>query len=437
MPSPSLLELPSKASKSPSAPPPTGRGRTLLIVDDEEGPRQSLRIVFKDEYQILLATNGVEALDLARQHSIDAAVLDIRMYGMSGIELLERLKSIDPAIEVIMLTAYETLETARQALRYGACDYLNKPFDIGTMRAAVRNAMERRAISEEIRTNNEKLERLRTEIQNQKMQQEIMRARGEIYASIIHDINGPLTIILGFIDLINRGVGEATHLDGDGISNVKERLDRIKRQVTTCIEISRRYLRFLRETPSENSTVAVNQILTDLGYLVRTHPSARNQQLIAHPLEAEVVARINGTDLIQILLNLAINALQCTTEAHRVEIKGHLRDQPLDLSQFVNSGEERFLNREQFQNRAPLLALAVSDNGPGIPPGVIESIFEPFFTTKAANEGTGLGLSIVARLVKQAHGAIHLKTKVGEGTTFTVFLSAVAPPVAPLPSPVG
>jgi two-component system, sensor histidine kinase and response regulator len=432
MPSLSLLGSP---SKSAPARPGAERGRTLLIVDDEEGPRQSLRIVFKEDYQILLATNGVEAIELARKHPVDAAVLDIRMYGMSGIELLERLKAIDPAIEVIMLTAYETLDTARQALRYGACDYLNKPFDIGTMRAAVRNAMEKRAISEEIRANNVKLEQLRAEIQNQKVQQEIMRARGEIYASIIHDINGPLTIILGFIDLINRGVGEATHLDGDGIINVKERLERIKRQVNTCIEISRRYLRFLRETPSENSSVAVNQILTDLGYLVRAHPSARNQQLIASPLEAEVVARINGTDLIQILLNLAINALQSTPEAHRVEIAGRLLGSPLDLSRFVDSGEELFLNRDGFENQAPLLALLVSDNGPGIPPQVIANIFEPFFTTKSANEGTGLGLSIVSRLVKQARGALHLKTKVGQGTTFTVFLPAIATPAAPAPTP--
>src|SRR5262245_26964591 len=108
--------------------------RTLLIVDDEEGPRQSLRIVFKDDYNILLADSGTMAIEMAKQHSVDAAVLDIRMSGMSGVELLGKLKEIDPAIEVIMLTAYETIETARQALRLGACDYLTKPFDISTMR---------------------------------------------------------------------------------------------------------------------------------------------------------------------------------------------------------------------------------------------------------------------------------------------------------------
>src|SRR5437870_4582852 len=108
-----------------AAPPALLRGEpdhrpVLLIVDDEEGPRQSLRIIFKDEYDVLLAENGQVALELAGQRQVDAAILDIRMPGMSGIEVLMRLKEQNPAIEVIMLTAYETVETARQALRYGA-----------------------------------------------------------------------------------------------------------------------------------------------------------------------------------------------------------------------------------------------------------------------------------------------------------------------------
>src|SRR5471030_3251067 len=82
--------------------------RTLLIVDDEEGPRQSLRVVFKDEYNLLVANDGARAIELARQNRVDVAITDIRMVGMSGVELLEHLKAVDPAIEVIMLTAYET-----------------------------------------------------------------------------------------------------------------------------------------------------------------------------------------------------------------------------------------------------------------------------------------------------------------------------------------
>src|SRR4030095_15525354 len=97
-----------------------GHKQTLLIVDDEEGPRQSIRIVFKEDYNILMADSGLKAVQLAREHAIDAAVLDIRMAGMSGIDVLNALKEIDPTIEVVMLTAHETIETPPPGLRRGA-----------------------------------------------------------------------------------------------------------------------------------------------------------------------------------------------------------------------------------------------------------------------------------------------------------------------------
>src|SRR5207248_3869000 len=84
---------------------PRRRG-CLLIVDDEDGPRQSLRVIFKDDYDVLMASDGPSAIALAQSHKIDVAVLDIRMAGMSGIEVLERLKFVDSAIEVVMMTAF-------------------------------------------------------------------------------------------------------------------------------------------------------------------------------------------------------------------------------------------------------------------------------------------------------------------------------------------
>src|SRR5208282_38145 len=83
---------------------PKRRG-TLLIVDDEDGPRQSLRVIFKDDYNLLMAEDGPTAIELAQKNEIDVAVLDIRMAGMSGIEVLERLKYVKPDIEAIMITA--------------------------------------------------------------------------------------------------------------------------------------------------------------------------------------------------------------------------------------------------------------------------------------------------------------------------------------------
>lgn len=418
---------PVEVKRTPPPPPVVAllpRRGTLLVVDDEEGPRQSLRVVFKDEYNLLLAADGRSAVEFAQKNRIDVAVLDIRMGGMSGIEVLERLKFVDPHIEVVMMTAFETADTMRQALRLRACDYINKPFDISTIRSAVANAMHRRSLAGEIQDNAQQLQQLLAELQNQKMEGQIFRARGDIYASIIHDINGPLTVISGYIQLINQRMGSATELDVTDLDFIKDRLKTITRQVTNCIEISRRYLGFLRRQSDSSPVIGVNQLLTDLGELIRVHPSAQNNDFVLRPLREDVLVSINGTDLIQVLLNLTTNAFQCTAQAHRVEILGEILDQPLEPAQIRDSLRDRWLNVESFDNTGPLVALTVRDTGPGIPPEVLPKIFDPYFTTKSARNGTGLGLSIVLRLVKAATGLLWVHTEEGLGTDFTVYLPA-------------
>jgi len=409
-----------------SSPQETPRRKgTLLIVDDEEGPRQSLRVIFKDDYDLLLANDGPSAIELAKNNKVDVALLDIRMSGMSGIEVLERLKYVDPAIEVVMMTAFETTDTMRQALRLRACDYINKPFDISTMRSAVSGAMQKRTLESELHTNSEKLQQLVVELQNQKIQEQMSHNRGEIYASIIHDLNGPLTVISGFIQLINQRIGNSTRLESEDLEFVRERLKTLTRQVTNCIEISRRYLGFLRGRTEDAPQVGLNQLLADLNHLLQVHHSLKDNQLSVVPLPSNMAVRMNGTDVIQMLQNLAVNALQCSPRPHSVFIEAKALTEALDLSSIKDTPNDRFLNVESFENSPPLICISVRDTGPGVPPEVLPRIFQPFFTTKSAQEGTGLGLSIVQRLIKEARGAMHIHTEVGQGTTFNLYLPAV------------
>jgi len=400
---------------------PKRRG-TLLIVDDEEGPRQSLRVIFKDDYDLLMAEDGPTAIGLAQQNKIDVAVLDIRMAGMSGIEVLERLKYVNPDIEAIMITAFETTDTIRQALRLRASDYINKPFDIATIRVAVSQAMQRRTLESEIHSSAEKVQQLLAELQNQRVEEQIAKTRGDIYASIIHDINGPLTVICGFVQVLNRRLGQASRLEMTDLEFIRERLGIIGRQTSNCIEISRRYLGFLRRQSDETARVGVNQMLNDLNQLLRVHPGLQDNEFSVHPMAEDSGVKINGTDLIQILLNLAVNAFQCAPLSHRVDIGGEVLRAPLDLQAFKDGPQDRLLNVEGFSNTAPLVKLWVRDNGPGIPPEVLPKIFEPYFTTKGPRQGTGLGLNIVQRLIKEGGGALHVHTRLGTGTTFTVYL---------------
>jgi len=398
---------------------------TLLVCDDEDGPRESLRVIFKGDFEILLARSGPEAIALAQQQRVDVAISDIRMAGMSGIEVLERLKFVDPGIEVVMMTAYETTDTLRQAIKLHACDYINKPFDVTTVRAAIASAMQKRRMREAESDGERKMEEMFTELQNHKIQEQIAHARNEIYASIIHDINGPLTVISGFVQLMNTRLANATTPTTEDMEFVRDKLKTVQRQTASCIEISRRYLSFLRRSENADHVgVGVNQLLADLDQLVRVHPSLGNHQFTVHRLEHEAAVRMNGTDLLQILRNLAVNAFQASHVPHAVEISGQVLDQPLDLAMLRDGPVDRVLNVESCENTAPLLMLTVRDTGPGIPEEILPKVFQPYFTTKGEKQGTGLGLSIISRLVKQAGGVLHLHSVAGEGTSFTLYLPA-------------
>lgn len=421
------MHLPSPSAVPSDGGQPPARRRTLLIVDDEEGPRQSLRIVFKDEYNVLLAENGPRALELLRHHAVDAAVLDIRMAGMSGTELLGKIKQIDPAVEVVMLTAYETIDTMRQSLRHGACDYLTKPFDVSTMRSAVARAMQRRALADRMRANENELRSLKDEIERERMTAEMARQKGEIYASVIHDLNNPLTIIAGVIDLINSEMARLYDPGNESLAAVQEHLEQISRQVASCSQISRRYLGFLRQRNAGETRVSANQVLSDLRTLLKSHRSWQDNELEVGRLEADVDVRINGTDLIQILLNLVTNAFQAGAAPHKVKVLAEPVDDPLPCLP-APGPKDVVLPAEDAAAYRPFIRFTVSDDGPGMQPEVLVRVFEPYFTTRAAGGGSGLGLAIVQRLVKGAHGAIHLHSEAGKGTTFSIYLPAAAAP---------
>ncbi|MGD1087242.1 MAG: hybrid sensor histidine kinase/response regulator [Verrucomicrobiota bacterium] len=398
------------------------RRGTLLVVDDEDGPRQSLRVIFKDDYDLLMAEDGPTAIELAQKSEIDVAVLDIRMPGMSGIEVLERLKYVRPDLEAIMITAFETTDTIRQALRLRACDYINKPFDLQTIRNAVGQAMQRRILGSQINSSAEKIQELLTELQNQNFKEQNAKTRGDILAGVIHDINGPLTVISGFVHMLSQRLNHNSRMEVEDLEFIKNRLSIVARQTTSCIEISRRYRDISDRRPDKAAIVSVNQLLKDLDQLVRVHPSVMGNEFRVTPPGGDIAVKINGTDLIQILQNLTANAFQCTPLAHSVEVGGEILRAPLNLAEFKDGPNDRLLNVESLDNTAPLVKLWVRDTGPGIPPEVMPKIFRPYFTTKGLREGTGLGLNIVHRLIKEGNGALHVHTRSGKGTTFTIYL---------------
>jgi putative two-component system response regulator len=116
----------------------------VLIVDDERGPRESLRMILSGHYSVSTAENGAQALDLLRTDDIDLVTVDLNMPGMKGDELMRTIRAEFPQTEIIIITGCGSIETAVEGIRHGVFDYLTKPFDVVQVTASVERALERR-----------------------------------------------------------------------------------------------------------------------------------------------------------------------------------------------------------------------------------------------------------------------------------------------------
>lgn len=135
---------------------------SILIVDDEVGPRESLRMILKPIYEIYTATNGDEALQVIQNESIDLVTLDLRMPGLSGIDVLREIKKVRADVEVIVITGYGTLTNAQEAIRYGAGDFISKPFNVADIIAIISKSFERRNYNIKIKSLIQQIKDLRS-----------------------------------------------------------------------------------------------------------------------------------------------------------------------------------------------------------------------------------------------------------------------------------
>ena len=123
---------------------------TILVVDDEHGVRQSFNMVLKDKYDVLITGTGEEAIDIFRKNSIDLILLDIRLPDINGIDLLKKLKEMDPNTEIVMVTAVKEIQTAVKAIKMGAYEYIVKPFVVDDVLIVINRALEKRNLLKEV-----------------------------------------------------------------------------------------------------------------------------------------------------------------------------------------------------------------------------------------------------------------------------------------------
>ena len=137
---------------------------TILIVDDEVGPRESLRMILKPIYDVFTAGDGNEALRCIHDKNIDLVTLDLKMPGLSGIDVLRELKKFQPDIEVIVITGYGTLNNAQEAIRFGAGDFISKPFNVADIISIVSKSFERRSYNLKIKNLIQQIKGLRSSL---------------------------------------------------------------------------------------------------------------------------------------------------------------------------------------------------------------------------------------------------------------------------------
>jgi len=178
----------------------------VLIVDDELGVRESLRAILGKDCDVVTASSGDEALALVGREPVDLVTLDLRMPGLGGIAVLERLKRIDPEIEALIITGYGSLDTAIQGLRNHAFDYISKPFDCDQVRGVVQAALARRLATKRLRS-----------------------APEQILATLSHEFRTPLNVIMGYSTML-RDEGDTPLSDEQRLA-----LDRIQSNSTSLL----------------------------------------------------------------------------------------------------------------------------------------------------------------------------------------------------------
>jgi nitrogen-specific signal transduction histidine kinase/CheY-like chemotaxis protein len=246
----------------------------------------------------------------------------------------------------------------------------------------------------------------RKRLEEQLLQSQKMEAVGQLAGGVAHDFNNILTAIVGYTDLLAAELGtNAQQL---------EDLEEIRKAARRAAALTRQLLAFSRKQVLEPRIIDINGVVMNLDKMLRSLIS-ENIELKTVLADNLAAARADPNQIEQVIMNLAINARDAMPDGGTVTIE--TRNATLD---------DAYAAKHVSVIAGEYVMLAVSDTGCGMDEKTQSRIFEPFFTTKPAGRGTGLGLSTVYGIVKQTGGNIWLYSEVGKGTTFKIYLPAIA-----------
>jgi signal transduction histidine kinase len=390
-----------------STPSPDDNRPTVVIADDEPDMLRFLKSQLVQHYRVIEAKNGQEAIDRAIAAKPDLILLDMMMPEKDGLQACRELRD-HPATKstpIVMLTARADEETKIAALNVGVSDFLPKPFSSTELHVRLRNLVDSHGFQRELGRQNQRLEETIEELKETEsmlVQTEKLASLGRLSAGIIHEINNPLNFATtGLYTLRKKGKHLAPEQQEDYtevLKDVEDGLGRVKTIVSDLRQFTHPELLALDD-------VEVAEVVRSAVRFV-SH-EFKDQVDIKVDLPDKQMLRANKNKLIQVLLNLLQNSMDA-------------------------------INKKTFEGERPSITvtsrteagrsfLVVHDNGPGIPPEVMDKIFDPFFTTKDVGEGMGLGLSISHRIVEDMGGRITVKSERGKYCEFTLEFPNEAP----------
>jgi len=387
----------------------------ILAVDDEESILEMLKSLLSSQgINHDFANNGLDAIKKIKSDEYDVIITDLRMPGVSGLEVIEEAKKKNPNTQVIMLTGYADLDTAISTLRLGAADLLQKPVKIDFLLNVINKCIEKKRLideniilTENLKKNNTELEKALATIKKQHkiiLHNERLRALGTMAAGIAHEINNPLVFISA------------------NIQTLEKFAEKIKTAETAKNHNNNIFHLFIQETPGilkgiRKGISRMTNIINGLRSFARSDTDREKPErvYISDCLEEAIEL------CMPLLKNIEVHREKIGSEKTISTIPQHLVQAFVNLLQNAGDAVQEVSSPriDIIQKSLPdKQIISIQDNGKGIEKEILNHIFEPFFTTKEVGKGTGIGLSITYGIIKKSGGTIEVKSDGKSGTTF-------------------
>lgn len=355
----------------------------ILVIDDEESMRDSCALILtKDGYKAELAEDGSIGLEKTKNLKPDLVLIDLKMPGISGMEVLDNIKQIDPNIIPVVITGYATVESAVEAMKKAAYDFLPKPFTPEELRIIIRRGLERRKLI----------------LETESLRREKRLMEENFITMVTHQLRSPLVAIMQYFEVILAGMaGEVEEKQKEMILRAKSRLEGLLKLINDWLNVARLDGGKIVEKRKPLSLKKILEKLVDF-----MQPLAKENDVSLEP------ASLSGTDLVQ------------GDEESLEQVFSNL------ISNAINYNKPKGSVKISVKEEGEFIVTEIQDTGIGISKEHLPLIFDQFYRVSRSesqkSKGTGLGLTIAKKIVEAHRGSIHVSSELGKGSTFTVLL---------------